>query len=51
MLLFDPQTSGGLLMSVPDQVFSDFMSSAEELGQPAWQIGVVAPGDGIDVVR
>lgn len=50
MLLFDPQTSGGLLLSVPEQRLKDFLSRAKEAGQPAWEIGEVIKGDHIDVV-
>jgi selenide,water dikinase len=50
MLLFDPQTSGGLLMSVPEKVFDAFVARAEELGQPVWEIGEVVAGAGIEVV-
>jgi selenide,water dikinase len=50
MLLFDPQTSGGLLMSVPPDVLERFLARAEELGQPVWEIGEVIEGDGIEIV-
>ncbi len=50
MLLFDAQTSGGLLLAVPPEKLSDFMARAAELQQPAWEIGEVTRGDHIDVV-
>lgn len=50
MLLFDPQTSGGLLLSVPPDSLDAFLERAVELKQPAWEIGEVIPGAGIDVV-
>lgn len=50
MLLFDPQTSGGLLLAVPDKVLEDFLARAKELGQPVWVIGEVVEGEGIEVV-
>ena len=50
MLLFDPQTSGGLLLAVPRRKLSDFLRRAEELNQPAWQVGKVVEGRGIEVV-
>jgi selenide,water dikinase len=51
MLLFDPQTSGGLLLSVPADKLDAFLTRAEELGQPAWVIGEVVEGEGIEVVE
>jgi selenide, water dikinase len=50
MLLFDPQTSGGLLLAVPGSKSDSFRSRANDLGQPAWVIGEVIHGAGIDVV-
>ncbi len=49
MLLFDPQTSGGLLLGVPASRLEGFMHRASELGQPAWKIGKVEEGSGIHV--
>lgn len=49
MLLFDAQTSGGLLLSVPAGGLSDFEHYAAELGQPVWVVGEVVEGDGITV--
>ncbi len=51
MLLFDPQTSGGLLLAVPEEKLEGFLSRAEEVGQPAWVIGEVVEGEGIEVVE
>lgn len=51
MLLFDAQTSGGLLLAVPPARLDAFLQRAAELGQPAWQIGVVGQGAGIVVTR
>ena len=50
MLLFDPQTSGGLLMGVASDKIDAFMKRAEEVGQPAWVIGTVQSGKGIKVI-
>lgn len=50
MLLFDPQTSGGLLLAVPRSETAAFLERAQEAGQPAWLIGEVVEGAGIDVV-
>lgn len=49
MLLFDPQTSGGLLLAVPRRKLAGFLRRAEEIKQPAWIIGKVVKGKGIDV--
>lgn len=50
MLLFDAQTSGGLLLAVPRSAAAAFLARAQEVGQPAWVIGEVVEGAGIDVV-
>ena len=49
MLLFDPQTSGGLLLGVPREKLSAFETRARELGQPVWVVGEVLDGQGITV--
>jgi selenide,water dikinase len=49
MLLFDPQTSGGLLMGVPKDKLSAFEMRAKELEQPVWVIGEAHTGSGIEV--
>ncbi len=36
MLLYDPQTSGGLLLGVPADKIAGFMKQAAETDQPAW---------------
>jgi selenide,water dikinase len=51
MLLFDPQTSGGLLLGVPAASLDQFMARARERGQAAWAIGSVQAGSGIHVQR
>ena len=50
MLLFDPQTSGGLLLAVPEMKLEAFLKRATEIGQPCWVIGKAGEGSGIDVV-
>ncbi len=49
MLLFDPQTSGGLLLGVPREKLSDLQKRAQELNQPLWVVGEVREGSGIEV--
>jgi selenide,water dikinase len=49
MLLFDPQTSGGLLLGVPREKLDDFQKRAGELGQAVWVVGSVHNGSGIEV--
>jgi selenide,water dikinase len=49
MLLFDPQTSGGLLLGVPKDKLHAFQERAKELDQPIWVIGEVHSGSGIKV--
>ena len=50
MLLFDAQTSGGLLLAVPRAKTTAFLKQAEKIGQPAWVIGEVVEGTGIEVI-
>lgn len=49
MLLFDPQTSGGLLLGVPQEKIAAFLTRAKELEQPVWLIGEAREGSGIVV--
>jgi selenide, water dikinase len=50
MLLFDPQTSGGLLLAVPQKKLAAFLKRAEQIRQPVWVVGEAIEGAGIDVV-
>lgn len=49
-LLFDPQTSGGLLMAVPAENIHELMRSLEAVGESASHIGQVEMGSGMIVV-
>ena len=49
MLLFDAQTSGGLLLAVPSGSIAGFLDRGNQLGQEFWVIGEVVEGQGIEV--
>ncbi len=49
-VLFDPQTSGGLLMAVAQGRASDAQARFKAAGLPAWAIGEVTAGAGVEVV-
>jgi len=49
MLLYDPQTSGGLLLGVPQEKLREFQSRAIELDQSVWVVGEIRAGSGIEV--
>jgi selenide,water dikinase len=49
MLLFDAQTSGGLLLAVSAPKLDAFLTRAERIHQPAWVIGRAQLGSGIEV--
>ena len=49
MLLFDAQTSGGLLLSVPDESLDALLEDLHASGSGGWLIGRVIAGGGIRV--
>jgi len=49
-LLFDPQTSGGLLLAVSPDDARAYHAAAADTGQPCWTIGEVGSGAGVTVV-
>jgi len=49
MLLFDAQTSGGLILCVPRLNLDDFLSAAHEEGISSWVVGNVEEGKGVHV--
>ncbi len=50
MLLFDPQTSGGLLIAVAQEQEPAFLAAARALDQPLWLVGEAVTGDKIEVL-
>ncbi len=49
LLLFTPETSGGLLMAVPAGRLAELEASADDAGQPLWVVGEVVEGIGIEI--
>ncbi len=49
LLLFDAQTSGGLLIAVPEKNLGVFLEQAVTKAVPVWVIGSVEEGEGIRV--
>lgn len=50
MLLFDAQTSGGLLLAAPRPALDGLLEAAARAGQPLWEVGEVVEGEGIEVI-
>ena len=49
MLLFDAQTSGGLLLAIPEKRASQFLARATARGLMAWTVGRAHDGQGVIV--
>lgn len=50
MLMFTPETSGGLLVALPPEEVDPFGSRCAALDQPYWVVGEVREGEGIEVL-
>lgn len=50
-LLFTPETSGGLLVSVPPEQIDRLLALFAQAGHPCWVVGEVIDGHGIEVVE
>jgi len=51
LILSDPQTSGGLLIAIPEKGLSKFEQTAKRKKMPYWIIGEVIKGKGRIIVR
>jgi selenide,water dikinase len=49
-LMFDPQTSGGLLFAIPVDAAGRFVNGASNEGIPCWEVGRVTAGAGVRIV-
>ncbi len=51
MLLFTPETSGGLLIALPSADADHLETLCQQAGKPIWRVGEVVEGEGLEVVR
>jgi selenide,water dikinase len=49
MLLYTPETSGGLLIAVPEEKLEELTALFDREGQPYWVVGRVVEGEGVEV--
>ncbi len=49
-LLWESETSGGLLLAVPQAGVEHFLAACGEAAQPHWEIGEVISGVGVEVI-
>ena len=49
-VLWDPQTSGGLLIAVPQEQATALQQRFVDIGEPLWAIGEAVDGEGVEVV-
>jgi selenide,water dikinase len=49
-MLFDPQTSGGLLLAAPADKADEILEKAKTIDQPMWEVGEVTHSNVIEVV-
>jgi len=50
MLLYTPETSGGLLVAVPPERLETLRAHFAAAGEPCWTVGEVTEGEGIEVL-
>lgn len=50
LLLFTPETSGGLLIAMPPGEVEGFLARCADRGQKAWLVGDVVEGEGVEVL-
>ena len=50
LLLFTPETSGGLLIALPPGEADRLEALCREAGQPVWRVGEAFEGEGIEIL-